>query len=105
MCGCRKAGLKCSAACFHCSGETCSNKIEISQLIDENDFEDEPPTMTPLPSPLLSQQFNIEIQEDPDSQPGPSKRLKTQERSHLKIDRGLCLLGIPREKSASRLYS
>ncbi|GBP43449.1 hypothetical protein EVAR_16023_1 [Eumeta japonica] len=48
MCGCRKAGMKCSAVCFHCSGETCSNVIELSELINENDFDDEPPTLTPF---------------------------------------------------------
>ncbi|GBP91003.1 hypothetical protein EVAR_69892_1 [Eumeta japonica] len=53
MCGCRKAGMKCSAVCFHCSGETCSNVMELSELINENDFDDEPPTLTPLPSPVL----------------------------------------------------
>ncbi|GBP00630.1 hypothetical protein EVAR_76906_1 [Eumeta japonica] len=52
MCGCRKAGMKCSAVCFHCSGETCSNVMELSELINENDFDDEPPTLT-LPSPVL----------------------------------------------------
>ncbi|GBP36965.1 hypothetical protein EVAR_96958_1 [Eumeta japonica] len=53
MCGCQKAGMKCSAVCFHCSGETCSNVMELSELINENDFDDEPPTLTPLPSPVL----------------------------------------------------
>ncbi|GBP47881.1 hypothetical protein EVAR_33597_1 [Eumeta japonica] len=48
MCGCQKAGMKCSAVCFHCSGETCSNVMELSELINENDFDDEPPTLTPL---------------------------------------------------------
>ncbi|GBP80163.1 hypothetical protein EVAR_97357_1 [Eumeta japonica] len=48
MCGCRKAGMKCSAVCFHCSGETCSNVMELSELINENDFDDEPPTLTLL---------------------------------------------------------
>ncbi|GBP18065.1 hypothetical protein EVAR_17012_1 [Eumeta japonica] len=52
MCGCRKAGMKCSAVCFHCSGETCSNVMELSELINENDFDDEPPTLTPS-SPVL----------------------------------------------------
>ncbi|GBP59302.1 hypothetical protein EVAR_40687_1 [Eumeta japonica] len=57
MCGCRKAGMKCSAVCFHCSGETCSNVMELSELINENDFDDEPPTLTPLPSPVLPLAF------------------------------------------------
>ncbi|GBP24496.1 hypothetical protein EVAR_20820_1 [Eumeta japonica] len=37
-----------SAVCFHCSGETCSNVMELSELINENDFDDEPPTLTPF---------------------------------------------------------
>ncbi|GBP60826.1 hypothetical protein EVAR_85087_1 [Eumeta japonica] len=43
-----KAGMKCSVVCFHCSGETCSNVMELSELINENDFDDEPPTLTPF---------------------------------------------------------
>lgn len=65
MCGCRKAGLKCSAVCFHCSGETCSNIMKISKLIEKNDFEEEPPTMTLLPFPVIPQVFHIEDQQDP----------------------------------------
>ncbi|GBP46338.1 hypothetical protein EVAR_39715_1 [Eumeta japonica] len=42
------AGMKCSTVCFHCSGETCSNVMELSELINENDFDDEP-TLTPSP--------------------------------------------------------
>ncbi|GBP20284.1 hypothetical protein EVAR_82158_1 [Eumeta japonica] len=62
MCGCRKAGMKCSAVCFHCSGETCSNVMELSELINENDFDDEPPTLT-FP-PVLSLVFNSETRSD-----------------------------------------
>ncbi|GBP45037.1 hypothetical protein EVAR_23511_1 [Eumeta japonica] len=79
MCGCRKAGMKCSAVCFHCSGETCSNVMElISKLINENGFDDEPPTLTPLPSPVLPLAFNSETRSDAKPQPGPSKRLRTE---------------------------
>ncbi|GBP48334.1 hypothetical protein EVAR_34827_1 [Eumeta japonica] len=78
MCGCRKAGMKCSAVCFHCSGETCSNVMELSELINENDFDDEPPTLTPLPSPVLPLVFNSETRSDAEPQPGPSKRLRTE---------------------------
>ncbi|GBP03180.1 hypothetical protein EVAR_89296_1 [Eumeta japonica] len=45
-----KTGMKCSAVCFHCSGETCSNVMELSELINENDFDDEPPTLTSFSS-------------------------------------------------------
>ncbi|GBP75996.1 hypothetical protein EVAR_55903_1 [Eumeta japonica] len=78
MCGCQKAGMKCSAVCFHCSGETCSNVMELSELINENDFDDEPPTLTPLPSPVLPLVFNSETRSDAEPQPGPSKRLRTE---------------------------
>ncbi|GBP40059.1 hypothetical protein EVAR_19188_1 [Eumeta japonica] len=78
MCGCRKSGMKCSAVCFHCSGETCSNVMELSELINENDFDDEPPTLTPLPSPVLPLVFNSETRSDAEPQPGPSKRLRTE---------------------------
>lgn len=44
-CGCRKQGLKCSAACKTCSGLSCSNceqqSIEEESDDDENDDEDE----------------------------------------------------------------
>ncbi|GBP24487.1 TBC1 domain family member 9 [Eumeta japonica] len=78
MCGCREAGMKCSAVCFHCSGETCSNVMKLSELINENDFDDEPPTLTPLPSPVLPLVFNSETRSDAEPQPGPSKRLRTE---------------------------
>ncbi|GBP48392.1 hypothetical protein EVAR_36826_1 [Eumeta japonica] len=78
MCGCRKAGMKYSAVCFHCSGETCSNVMELSELINENDFDDEPPTLTPLPSPVLPLVFNSETRSDAEPLPGPSKRLRTE---------------------------
>ncbi|GBP66395.1 hypothetical protein EVAR_88505_1 [Eumeta japonica] len=70
ICGCRKAGMKCSAVCFHCSGETCSSVMELSELINENDFDDEPPTLTPLPSPVLPLVFNSETRSDAEPQPG-----------------------------------
>ncbi|GBP46961.1 hypothetical protein EVAR_30993_1 [Eumeta japonica] len=63
--------------CFHCSGETCSNVMELSELINENDFDDEPPTLTPLP-PVLPLVFNSETRSDAEPQPGPSKRLRTE---------------------------
>lgn len=42
-CGCRKAGLKCSAVCRHCSGQSCENIPDLifddidESLIDAND--------------------------------------------------------------------
>lgn len=37
-CTCRKAGLKCSNMCKHCSGLTCTNVVELSyDLEDEED--------------------------------------------------------------------
>ncbi|KAK0072645.1 hypothetical protein PV325_011049 [Microctonus aethiopoides] len=53
MCGCQKTGLKCSGACLNCSGETCSNTMNVMRLMDENDFEDEIPTMTPVQFPTF----------------------------------------------------
>ncbi|KAK2579965.1 hypothetical protein KPH14_007645 [Odynerus spinipes] len=37
MCGCRKAGLKCSILCQKCSGETCENTVKIRELLDDDD--------------------------------------------------------------------
>ncbi|GBP76585.1 hypothetical protein EVAR_58101_1 [Eumeta japonica] len=55
-----------------------SNVMELSELINENDFDDEPPTLTPLPSPVLPLVFNSETRSDAEPQPGPSKRLRTE---------------------------
>ncbi|KAF5294844.1 hypothetical protein FQA39_LY00328 [Lamprigera yunnana] len=52
--------------------------MEVSKLIEKNDFDDEPPTMTPLPSLVLPQVFDVEGQPDPEPQPGPSKRPRTE---------------------------
>lgn len=52
--------------------------MELSKLIEENDFEDEPPTMMPLPSPVLPHVFNIESQPDAEPQSGPSKKPRTE---------------------------
>ncbi|GBP78692.1 hypothetical protein EVAR_90560_1 [Eumeta japonica] len=49
-----------------------------TKLINENDFDDEPPTLTPLPSPVLPLVFNSETRSDAEPQPGPSKRLRTE---------------------------
>ncbi|GBP19583.1 hypothetical protein EVAR_102131_1 [Eumeta japonica] len=49
-----------------------------ASLINENDFDDEPPTLTPLPSPVLPLVFNSETRSDAEPQPGPSKRLRTE---------------------------
>ncbi|GBP74750.1 hypothetical protein EVAR_59645_1 [Eumeta japonica] len=48
--------------------ETCSNVMELSELINENDFDDEPPTLTPLPSPVLPLVFNSETRSDAEPQ-------------------------------------
>ncbi|GBP79216.1 hypothetical protein EVAR_67891_1 [Eumeta japonica] len=73
-----KTGMKCSAVCFHCSGETCSNVMELSELINENDFDDEPPTLTPLPSPVLPLIGSIGSKSragpNPESKAGPESR-------------------------------
>ncbi|GBP38026.1 hypothetical protein EVAR_13066_1 [Eumeta japonica] len=55
-----------------------SNVMELSELINENDFDDEPPTPTPPPSPALPLAFNSETRSDAEPQPGPSKRLRTE---------------------------
>lgn len=65
-CGCRKAGIKCSAICLHCCGQTCQNTPEIDHTIDdpyENILED---------APINNQA--VEIRSDDEDQ--PPKRLK-----------------------------
>ncbi|CAB3223825.1 unnamed protein product [Arctia plantaginis] len=68
MCGYRKLGK---------FWEACSNIMEISILIQKNDFEDDLPTMTPLRTLVLSRVFDIEGQPDPEPQPASSKRPRT----------------------------
>jgi len=36
-CGCRKAGLKCSVICEHCSGESCTNIAQLQQVLEDDD--------------------------------------------------------------------
>ncbi|XP_050315527.1 uncharacterized protein LOC126750071 [Anthonomus grandis grandis] len=40
-CGCRKAGLKCSAICNHCSGKSCENIPDLIYDIDETLIDDQ----------------------------------------------------------------
>lgn len=40
MCGCRKAGLKCSVLCHNCSGESCENVTQIRDLLEEDNDDD-----------------------------------------------------------------
>ncbi|XP_011859602.1 PREDICTED: uncharacterized protein LOC105557068, partial [Vollenhovia emeryi] len=42
-CGCRKAGLKCSVICKHCSGESCTNIAQLQVLQDDDDCDEFPP--------------------------------------------------------------
>lgn len=43
QCGCRKAGVPCSVACKHCSGEDCSNvrviEVEDDQFLDDDELD------------------------------------------------------------------
>lgn len=41
LCGCRKAGLKCSEICYSCHGQTCTNAklIEIDEIEDDIEIE------------------------------------------------------------------
>lgn len=52
--------------------------MELSKLIEENDLEDEPLTLTPLPLSVLPEAFNIESQPVGEPQPGRSKRSRTE---------------------------
>lgn len=78
MCGCRKAGLKCSVVCLNCSGETCSNVMEMSKLMEEHEFEDELPTMTPISTSVIPRNFIFDTEIDPEPQPGPSKKIRKE---------------------------
>ncbi|KAK9891714.1 hypothetical protein WA026_016511, partial [Henosepilachna vigintioctopunctata] len=73
-----KAGLKFSAVCLNCSGETCSNVMELSKLMEENEFEDELPTMTPILTPAIPQAFTFDTEINPEPQPGPSKKSRKE---------------------------
>lgn len=69
-CGCRKAGLKCTIICCNCSGQTCDNRRELLDTLDEDEIDDDLSDNVDdeLPS-YLQENFN-QIAE---TQPGPSK--------------------------------
>ncbi|KAK9892924.1 hypothetical protein WA026_022792 [Henosepilachna vigintioctopunctata] len=64
--------------CLNCSGETCSNVMELSKLMEENEFEDELPTMTPILTPVIPQAFTFDTEINPEPQPGPSKKSRKE---------------------------
>lgn len=79
-CGCRKAGLKCSAVCNHCSGQSCEN---IPDLIDDLDepLIDDPPSDDDLDLPddeevLTQHAVPKRSAVDLEDQPGSSKIYK-----------------------------
>lgn len=57
MCGCRKAGLKCSVLCLHCSGETCENVTNIRDLLLEEDYDDDDDNFEDLCSEEVAEPF------------------------------------------------
>lgn len=79
-CGCRKAGLKCSAVCNHCSGQSCENIADLIDDIDET-LIDDPPSDDDLDLPddeeVLTKQATLKRSAvDLEDQPGPSKIYK-----------------------------
>lgn len=82
-CGCRKAGLKCSAVCRHCSGQSCENIPDlIFDDIDESLIDDPPSDYDfDLPDPIDEEMLTKQTAPkrsavDLEDQPGPSKMYK-----------------------------
>ncbi|CAG9820817.1 unnamed protein product [Phaedon cochleariae] len=61
MCGCRKAGLKCSVLCHNCAGQTCDNVTQL-RAVDDEDSDDNNDIDDPAPLTLnLSELFLIQV--------------------------------------------
>jgi hypothetical protein len=85
-CSCRKAGLKCSLVCRHCSGASCDNipdiaVVDIPEGDDLSDVEMEDDlwaqdvdVSSPSPDGDMPSQYVYPDTDEP--QPGPSKRAK-----------------------------
>lgn len=52
--------------------------MEVSNLIEENEFDDELPTMTPILTPVIPQTFTFVVDLDSELQPGPSKKSRLE---------------------------
>lgn len=87
-CGCRKAGLKCSIICQHCSGQTCDNISNLRDGIEEDEINDDE-IQTGVDHASIFCEFILhetekEVHEDiyneefNDEQPGPSKRIRLE---------------------------
>lgn len=82
-CGCRKAGLKCTAICKHCAGETCEN-VQVLPTIsyDDNVSDDEDlydyNKQTSAQEPLADEEDILNLTDDDHAQaisePGPSSK-------------------------------
>lgn len=80
-CGCRKAGLKCSAICLNCSGQSCDNVSQVDVVndevtdaeVDENEAEHEEENISSDENINAEETINHEGNID---EPGPSKRIK-----------------------------
>ncbi|CAF4920633.1 unnamed protein product [Pieris macdunnoughi] len=46
----------------YCSGETCTNIMEITKFIEENEFEEELAIMTPTLTPVIPQTFTFDVE-------------------------------------------
>lgn len=84
-CGCRKVGLHCTIICKNCNGDMCGNVPKVSSLVDEDDINDDYPTLVPLfpesseNTTESSADMEAVIDELNEAQPGPSKRFKERE--------------------------
>ena len=52
--------------------------MEISKLMEENEFEDELPTMTPILTSVIPQTFTFDLDLDSEPLPGPSKKSRLE---------------------------
>lgn len=76
-CSCRKAGLKCSTMCKHCSGQECENSVPISSLADDEEGEELFQQLMEAPEPPEQDDTTyLPPPPEPEEEPGPSKRLR-----------------------------
>lgn len=58
VCSCRKAGLKCSSVCRHCSGASCDNVPDVAVEVDDFSESDDLPDVDMMEDAFLAQDID-----------------------------------------------
>lgn len=63
-CGCRKAGLKCSTICQHCSGQNCDNVANVRDGIEEENEVNDDELQTSIDASVFGEFVLLETEKD-----------------------------------------